>query len=98
MSACFLAFLCTGVSAYAHTAMMACYDNGDNSVTCYGEFSDGSSATAIPVRVLDGEKHVLLEGKMDEAGEFTFSRPGEPFTVLFDAGPGHRVTEKSDNI
>nr|WP_320115006.1 hypothetical protein [uncultured Desulfuromonas sp.] len=85
-------------TACAHTALMACYANEDNTISCYGEFSDGSSAAAIPVRVVDDNGELLLEGKMDTDGEFTFTRPGQTFSVIFDGGPGHRVIEKSTTI
>ncbi|SDZ77761.1 hypothetical protein SAMN05660420_00259 [Desulfuromusa kysingii] len=83
---------------FAHSAFMACYDNGDKTITCYGEFSDGSSAAGTPIRVIDLEKKDLLTGTIDDIGEFTFTRPQIPFTVIFDAGPGHIVKEKSTNI
>lgn len=84
--------------ALAHSPFMACYDNGDQTITCYGEFSDGSSAAATPMRVIDAEGKLLLSGVMDELSEFNFTRPESPFTVIFDAGPGHLVKEKSSNI
>jgi hypothetical protein len=82
----------------AHTPYMACYDNGDGSVSCYAEFSDGSSAAGNPVRVTDEKGKLLTSGVIDETGEFSFKRPQQPFTVTFDAGPGHVVTEKSSTI
>ena len=39
--------------AQAHTPLCSCFDNGDDTVTCEGGFSDGSSASGVPVRVLD---------------------------------------------
>ncbi|WP_321390265.1 hypothetical protein [uncultured Desulfuromusa sp.] len=91
-------FLFCTAPVFAHSPFMACYDNGDQTITCYGEFSDGSSASSIPIRIIDTEGNVLLSGVMDELGEFNFERPEAPFTVIFDAGPGHIVKEKSANI
>ncbi|WP_321530387.1 hypothetical protein [uncultured Desulfuromonas sp.] len=86
-------------TAHAHTALMACYANEENNtISCYGEFSDGSSASAIPVRVVNDNDELLLEGKMDDYGEFTFTRPDQAFRVIFDGGPGHRIIEKSATI
>ena len=84
--------------AMAHTPFMACFDNGDGTITCNGEFSDGSSAAGVIMRVIDGQEKVLLEEIMDEDSEYTFKKPRGIFTVIFDAGPGHVVKEKSDNI
>ena len=84
--------------AMAHTPFMACFDNGDGTITCNGEFSDGSSAAGVAMRVINAQKKVMIEGSMDEDSEYTFKKPGGVFTVIFDAGPGHVVKEKSDNI
>jgi hypothetical protein len=84
--------------AYAHTPLMACFDNGDGTITCNGGFSDGSSAAGVEVRVVDHNDEVLLEGKMSAGDEFTFKKPVGPFTVVFDAGPSHIIKETSDTI
>ena len=82
----------------AHTPFMACFDNGDGTITCNGEFSDGSSAAEVAMRIIDGQGKILMQGRMNEDSEYTFKRPKGVFTVIFDAGPGHVVKEKSDNI
>lgn len=84
--------------ASAHTPFMACFDNGDGTITCNGEFSDGSSAAGVVMRVVDGQGKILTNGSMDEDSEYTFKTPQGSFTVIFDAGPGHVVKEKSDSI
>lgn len=84
--------------ALAHTPLMACFDNGDGTITCNGGFSDGSSASGVAVRVIDERESIIIQGTMDRDGEYTFDRPGGRFTVVFDAGPGHVVKERSDNI
>jgi len=90
--------LLCAADVFAHTTFMACYDNGDTTITCYGEFSDGSIAAAIPIQVVSHADKTLIRGVMDDIGEFTFNRPEQPFTVIFDAGAGHIVKEKSTNI
>ena len=84
--------------AMAHTPFMACFDNGNGTITCNGEFSDGSSAAGVAMRVIDAQGKIRIEGSMDEDSEYTFKKPKGTFTVIFDAGPGHVVKEKSDNI
>jgi len=90
--------LLSPIFAAAHTPYMACHDNGDLTITCYGEFSDGSSGAGAAMRIVDAGGLVLTEGTMDADGEFTFKRPTGVFTVIFDAGPGHVVKEKSETI
>ncbi len=82
----------------AHTPYMACYDNGDNSISCYTEFSDGSSAAGNQIRVEDRSGKLLHKSTVDKTGEYSFPRPQVPYTVIFDAGPGHVVKEKSTSI
>ncbi len=86
------------ISAHAHTPFMACFDNEDGTVTCNGEFSDGGSASGVSIRVEDEKEKIIYKGKMNEDGEYTFKIPEGKFTVVFDAGPGHVVKEKSENI
>ena len=77
--------------AFAHNAICDCYVNEEGGITCEGGFSDGSTATGIPVRVVDRDGKVLIEGAMNEKSEFTFARPDVAFKVEFDAGEGHVV-------
>lgn len=78
--------------AFAHSPVCSCFDNGDDTVTCEGGFSDGASAAGVPIRVVELSGRVLLEGKMDEAGTYTFTKPAVEYQVVFDAGEGHSVT------
>jgi hypothetical protein len=82
----------------AHTPLCSCYDNGDGTITCEGGFSDGSSASGVSMTVKDKEGDILLEGKMDEFSEFTFDKPEIAYKVIFDAGPGHVVEVKGEDI
>ncbi len=82
----------------SHTPFCSCFDNGDGTITCEGGFSDGSSAAGISMKVVDMKGKVLIKGKMDENSEFTFKRPDVPFKVIFDAGPGHVVEVKGEDI
>ncbi|PIE74427.1 MAG: hypothetical protein CSA18_05135 [Deltaproteobacteria bacterium] len=88
---------CTGI-AFAHTPLCSCYDNGDGSVTCEGGFSDGSSASGVEMRVEDKAGKVLLKGNMSEDSEYTFEKPAGDYTVVFDAGEGHRIQVSSKEI
>ncbi len=84
--------------AFAHSAVCSCFDNGDQSITCEGGFSDGSSAAGVAIRVLDARDKLLLEGKMDAKGTFTFMKPGVEYHVVFDAGQSHVVTIDGGDI
>lgn len=84
------AVLCCGSSA-AHNPICECFDNADGTITCEGGFSDGSPATGIPLRVIDTNGRVLIDGAMSERSEFTFDKPDVRFRVQFDAGDGHVI-------
>lgn len=93
----FLSLICVS-PLLAHTPHMACYDNNDQSISCFAEYSDGSSAARTPMRVVDNNNRIIVEGQMDALGEFTFEKPTAPFTVIFDGGPGHQFSEQSCSI
>lgn len=77
--------------AQAHTPLCSCFDNGDNTITCEGGFSDGSSASGVAMRIESQDGRVLLEGKMSEDSEFSFDKPKDAYVVMFDAGEGHQI-------
>ena len=79
-------------AAYAHNAICDCFDNGDDTITCEGGFSDGAKAVGVPLRVLDTAGKVLVDGKMTDKSDFTFKKPKGDYRVEFDGGQGHVVT------
>ena len=86
-----LGFVGLAAPAFSHNAICDCFLNDDDTITCEGGFSDGSTATGIPVRVVDRDGKVLVDGAMNEKSEFTFAKPDVAFKVEFDAGQGHVV-------
>jgi hypothetical protein len=84
--------------AAAHSPVFDCFLENDSRVTCEGGFSDGASATGVAVRVLDGSEKLLLSGKIDAEGRFSFAKPAGAFHIVFDAGAGHSVTVFSNDI
>ncbi len=84
--------------AAAHTPLFDCYDNGDDTLTCEGGFTDGASAEGVEIRVVDAQGKVLQQGKLDGAGSITFARPAGEFSVVFSAGSEHSITVLGDEI
>ncbi len=84
--------------AWTHNAICDCYDNGNDTITCEGGFSDGGKADGVPLRVLDGAGKVLVEGHMNDNSEFTFAKPKVDYRVEFDAGEGHLTVIDSRDI
>ncbi|NOQ45246.1 MAG: hypothetical protein GQ559_00995 [Desulfobulbaceae bacterium] len=85
------ALLISATLAQAHTPLCSCFDNGDDTITCEGGFSDGSSASGVTMRIETPDGRVQLEGKMNEDSEFTFDKPKDDYVVMFDAGEGHKI-------
>lgn len=86
-----LALAAWAAAAYGHNAICDCFDNGDDTITCEGGFSDGAKAVGVALRVVDQAGKVLIDGKMSEQSDFTFARPKVDYRVEFDAGQGHVV-------
>jgi hypothetical protein len=84
--------------AFAHAPICNCYDNGDETVTCEGGFSDGGSAEGVPIRILDLRDRVLIDGKMETDSTYSFTKPDEAFHIVFDAGDSHIVTIYDEDI
>ena len=89
----FCSLLLSGMSqvALAHTPICDCYDNGDNTITCEGGFSDGGTAAGIPMRIIDGTGKLLIDGAMSAQSDFTFTKPDGNFRVEFEGGDGHII-------
>lgn len=85
-------------SLLAHTPICDCYDNGDETISCEGGFSDGASAAGIPVHIVNGAGKVLVQGEMSEYSEYTFERPKGDFYVRYLAGEGHIIEIDSRDI
>lgn len=92
--------ICSSVLATAlnaHTALMTCFDNADETITCEGGFSNGASGSGVSMYVKQNDKKII-KGFMNEDSEFTFKKPKGEYKVIFDAGKGHVVTIKGKDI
>lgn len=85
-------------NAQAHTPLFDCFDNGDDTITCEGGFSDGASSEGIVVKVVDAQGKVLEQGKMDSGNSVDFKRPEGEFSVVFEAGDSHSISVYGDDI
>ena len=94
--ACMALALILNSQALAHTLFMTVDDNEDGTVTVTGMFSTGAVAARVEVRLEDEKGKALWKGKTDDYGECTFKKPGTPYTIIMDfgPGPGHQAKEK----
>lgn len=92
-----LILVLSSAPAFAHTALMSCFDEGDDTITCEGGFSDGSSASGVELRVEQNGK-AIHTAKFSETGDVNFAKPKGDYTVVFDAGKGHSVVVNGKDI
>ena len=78
-------------AAYAHNAICDCFDNGDDTITCEGGFSDGGKAVGVPVAgARPRPARCCVEGKMSDNSDYTFAKPKVDFRVRVRRRPGPR--------
>lgn len=90
----------------AATAAMAhkvkCFAAADGAkVAGYAWMSGGARPKGVPFKVMDPSGAVLLEGKTDGKGEFSFVPPKRcDLTIIVYAGPGHegKFTIRADEL
>ncbi len=77
--------------AWAHKVNMFAFAEGAE-IYVEGYFSDGKRARNSTVKVYDSQDRLLVEGRTDEEGQFTFPIPVEDdLRISLDAGMGHRT-------
>ena len=84
--------------ANAHTPLFSCYDMGDGTIECEGGFSNGSSASGVKVFIKDASGAEIKNAALDENSYIIISKPDGAYTVTMDAGEGHAVIVKSEDI
>jgi nickel transport protein len=87
----FALFLFMGTIAHAHGVYIFAWVEGD---TVYTDsyFSSSKKVKGGVVKVFDTSGAVLLEGKTDDKGEYSFKLPGKSaLRLVLEAGTGHRA-------
>ena len=93
-----MVFLLVG-QVSARTPLLSIADNGDGTIYVEAGFSDGSSATGMPCKLLNKDSKVLWEGKFDIYSSLTIKKPdADPYFVVFDGGPGHVATKEGPSL
>ena len=87
----FLMSFITASIAEAHRATIFAWIEGD-SVMTQSKFSGGRKAQGALIQVYDLNNNLLLEGKTDDQGQFSFKVPHkEAMQIVLAAGDGHRA-------
>jgi hypothetical protein len=78
----------------AHEPHLLLTDHGNGTFTAEAGFSDGASPEGLKLLLRERSTGaVLAEHTLPASGKLTLPRPGAPYRVVFDAGPGHRVSK-----
>lgn len=89
----FVLMMCS-VLLFAHSPLLTVEDNGDGTIYVQGGFSNGASAAGVKLYLTDkasGKK--IWEGEFPDVSEINLPIPNVPYTVTFDAGPGHQIVK-----
>ena len=98
------------VCVWAHTPLLFIEDNEDGTIFIEGGFSNGASASRLPVLIVEDKaytgsekswegKKILFAGSLDETGCMEIVKPAaSKYVVVFDAGPGHIATVKGPKL
>ncbi|MBI5450198.1 MAG: hypothetical protein HY940_02465 [Gammaproteobacteria bacterium] len=77
--------------AEAHKVNMFAYAEGDN-VYMEGYFADGKKPMDSEVTVSDSAGNVMLKGKTNEQGQFSFKAPKQDdLKIVLNVGQGHQT-------
>ncbi len=85
------AFLVGSGIASAHTPLFSCFDNADGTIYCEGGFSDGSSASGVPILVKNASGGAILSLQLSGNSDIEFDKPEGEYSVVFDGGEGHDI-------
>lgn len=81
--------------AGAHTLILGAFDNEDGTITVVGKFDTGALAQGAMVRLEAlGSGTILFQKRLPEESELIVSIPKEPYQIVLDGGPGHKVIKK----
>lgn len=81
----------------AHSVVLNTMDNEDGTMEIFGGFSTGQSAVGAKF-VIRSQIHgkILYENRVSKSGTLIVKVPSEPYIIILDSGPGHRLEKIGD--
>lgn len=82
------------VFTYAHTLLLNIDNNEDGTITVAGSFNTGQSAAGAQIRfesLVSGK--ILYKKRLPDESELTVKIPDEPYQIVLDGGPGHKIVK-----
>ena len=85
--------------ADASSLRIQCKKLTDDNVVCRVLFTDGQVARGMPVQLVDeNSDQVLVNGRTDAQGMYTFKPPALEYNVVIEANKGHVASMSSEDI
>ncbi len=91
---------CFSATVFAHKVMVFAWGDGDT-IHTRSKFSGGKKAVNADIMVYNTDDELLLQGKTDQKGEFSFQIPARTdLRIVLNASMGHKAEWKisSDEI
>lgn len=86
------------LSLHAHSLVFDAIDNEDGTMEIIGMFSTGASAEGAILKVVSlATSEPIYEKRIPASGSLMVDIPKEPYKLILDSGPGHKI-EKSGDI
>lgn len=87
-------FFITFTSLCAHTPLLIIEDSDDENVYIKAGFSNGQDAGGMTLFVKSKfDNRIIEQMKFPEISQLTLRIPAEPYYLVFDGGPGHKVVK-----
>ncbi len=87
-------FFCFTTGLFAHTPLLMIEDNDDGTLTVEGGFSTGAGAAGVDFYIkAKMDKSIILHQKFPESSIIEVTIPQEPYYLVFDGGPGHKIVK-----
>jgi len=82
---------------FSHSVVLNTADNEDGTMEIFGGFSTGQSAAGAMLKIKSQiTSKILYENRIPHSGNLTIKVPNEPYIIILDSGPGHRLEKKGD--
>ncbi len=88
----FITTIILQVSLLSHSLVFDAIDNEDGTMEIMGMFSTGVSAEGATLKVISlATNKIIYEKRIPASGSLMVNIPKEPYKLLLDSGPGHRI-------
>lgn len=93
----FLLFIFIQNLLNAHSVVLKTIDNEDGTMEIFGGFSTGVSAIGAKLIIKSQiDSNIIYQNRIPKSGTLIIQIPKEPYKIILDSGPGHRLEKVGD--